>query len=431
MASDLSLLKSFVNGQGAGAQTYVTYAEDHDSNYTQIETQFNALNTEFKALGGNDSVLVLDLILEDGAATGIVGLESFASLAFITGDTQITVPQGTAYTAAQGRVRSNLSSTTLTGSGGSGTRWVALNADGTVTLETSAAQGIIDLYSVTWDGAQFTTATLSRLETVLVDADDFQDSRVQEEFGQGTDAVAPAFTYDTISQRLDDIVRIMGGDLTSGATSTPGGPAAPTLKGMAFAGTAALPGLTSGDGTTYDAASGLFTNPGSDEIGLSTNGIEAMFWDSNQNVSADSQYRFHVTTTAESIADGTSYNPVSMDAEVTDVGGWGAAPTGTWTVPTGGGGFYWISASLTFDESTSGGSQNTGTVRDIAIEVNGTVALRGKEERPPRGSGAVDNSLCVSMGVEIAAGQTIELHARQDSGGTMDADATLQAVRLW
>ncbi len=431
MANNLSLLQSFVDGEGAGAQTFVTYPENLDSNFASIETTFNVLNAEFKAFGGQDAALVNDLTLTVALTTGFVGVESFASVTFQTGDTQITIPIGTAITGS-GRIRTT-GSFQFTGSGASGTRWFALSATGVITQETAASQGILDLYSITWGGATFTTATLARLPTtsvddIIVEADDFQAARIQENFGQGSNSTLPAFTYDTITARLDDVVRIMGADLVSSqAVANSGGNAQAALNPMAFGGAVGTPGFILSDGTTYDTTTGFY-RISADVIGVATSGIEALRFDTNQNLSAGSQYRLHVTTTAEALASGTSYVATSMDTEVTDVGGWGAAPTATWTVPSGGGGFYWISGTLTFDESVGA---NAGTLRDLALEVNGTVALRGKDERAPRGSGTVDNTLSVSMGVELAAAQTVELHARQDSGSSENVDASLSIVRLW
>ena len=533
MANDLSLLKSFVDGQSAGAQTYIVYAEDLDANFTEIESQFNALNAEVRAFAGNNATLVLDMMLANGETTGIVGLDSFSPIAFITGDTQIQVPQGVAITATVGRVRSTLDPATLTGSGVSGTRWIQMDSDGTVTLETSALEGAIDLYTVNWNGSSFDTGTLLRLEEILVEADDFQDQRVQEEFGQGTDAVIPTFTYDAVSQRLADVVRIMGGELTSAAVDTPGGPTPPTLAPMAFAGTGALPGFILGDGTAYENTSGLFGTPGSGSFGFTvlattlatlaetaanepqmrfrngtvladppisftdddngigyvsadvwrliadsleaarlgnvagvvslafvgdpdtgsnpglavigdldtgllsetadnlqvmTGGITGLRQDSLQQVDNDLQFRFDVTTSAESRASGVAYVPISMDTEVTDVGGWGAAPDSTWVVPTGGAGFYQLNGYIFFDESTSA-TPNAGDQRAVSIQIDGTVVAEDRDE--PNGTSGVDHAASVSRGMELAAGAVVTLEAFQNSGNDMDLDGRLSAVKLW
>ncbi len=253
MAADLDLLTSFVNGQGAGAGSYVVYAEDLDSNFAAIQSNFNSLNQEVRSFGGNNAALSTDLILSSDPpiATGFVGADSFAPVAFLTADTQISIPLGTAFTATLGRLQSN-QPVTFTGSGASGDRFFALQGDGSITQETAALQGVMDLYSVTWDGAVFTTATLLRLEEILVDGDDFQSQRSQEEFGQGSDAAIPAFSYDQIARRFDDVVRVMGGESASADANQA------ALGPMAFAGAVATPGFIPGNGTDYEPDAGLY-----------------------------------------------------------------------------------------------------------------------------------------------------------------------------
>ena len=219
MAADLVLLKSFVDGQGIGAADYFTYAEDHDSNYTAIEAGVNAINAEVKAFAGNNAVLVLDLARSSSPArlTGFIDTTSFAPVSFISGDTQIVIPLGVALTGSFGRIET-LSVFTLTGSGGAGARFVALQENGTITLETLAVQGAMDLYSVDWDGAQFTTATLLRLQTIIPGGVDLFDQ--QSVTGVPGGAI-PAQDHDTIANRFENIERALNGLRTN---IVPGGP---------------------------------------------------------------------------------------------------------------------------------------------------------------------------------------------------------------
>lgn len=253
MAADITLLQSFVDGQGAGATGYVVYAEDLDSNFSTLQGAYNTLNAEIRAFAGNNAQLATDLILSSDPLilTGFVGADSFAPVAFLVGDTQIQIPLGVAFTDTLGRHASNIVST-FTGTGASGTRFFALQGDGSITQETAALQGVMDLYSVTWDGAVFTTASLLRLEEILVDGDDFQNQKIQEEFGQGSDSALPAFTYDQIARRIDDMVRVMAAQATSADADQA------ALNPMAFGGTVASPGFITGNGTTYEGDSGLY-----------------------------------------------------------------------------------------------------------------------------------------------------------------------------
>lgn len=272
MASNITLLKSFVDGQGAGAGTYTAYDADLDADMAAIESAFNTLAAEFRAFGGQNAALVLDLAQTATIQVGFIGALSFVNT-FAGGNTQLSITKGEAMTG-QGRVTVSTNPTVLTGSGSSGTRYVALRTTGVLTLETITSQGALDLYSVNWNGASFDTVTLARLPTVgvnniIVDADDFQAARIQENFGQGTNAVLGALTYDQISKRLDDIVRVMGARLTSSIG------AGQTLKAMAFGGSAATAGLMLSDGSTYDPTTGLFRQA-ANVLGVTVQGTEAI-----------------------------------------------------------------------------------------------------------------------------------------------------------
>lgn len=272
MAADITLLKSFVDGQGEGADVYAQYAGDLDSNFAAIEAVINQINTEIAAVGGQNAPLTLDLLTSPSSpavSTGFVDATSFQPIAFISGDTQVQIPLGVALTVA-GRIQS-IALTTLTGSGTSGTRWIALRSDGSITLETATAQGVMDLYSVTWTGAVFTPGTLTRLETILPAGHDAQNQKTQEDYGQGSDAAIPPYTYDRIADRLSDIVRVMGANLTSADA----GQAA--LNPMAFGGTVGAPGFIPGDGSTHDTTSGFYRNA-ANQIGISILGtLAALF----------------------------------------------------------------------------------------------------------------------------------------------------------
>ena len=217
MAADLVLLKSFVDGQGVGAANYFVYAEDLDSNFTSIENTVNAINQEVKGFAGQNAPLASDLIKSLAVPTGFVNVNSFTPVTFITADTQMQIPVGIAFTAPVGRVQT-FTVFTLTGSGGAGARFVALTAGGQITLETLALQQAMDLYSVDWDGAAFTTATLLRLESILPAGEDFQDSLTVVGVPGGA---IPAQTHDQIANRFENIERALNGLRTN---FVPGGP---------------------------------------------------------------------------------------------------------------------------------------------------------------------------------------------------------------
>lgn len=523
MANQISLLKSFVDGQGAGSGTYVTYTEDHDSNYTTLENTINTIIQEVNAFAGNNATLVIDLITSSSPAvgTGIVGADSFAPVAFITGNTQVQVPTGVAFTAADGRVET-AATATLTGSGASGTRYVALQSGGTLTLESATSQGIMDLYSANWNGASFDVGTLAKLPSIIVDGDDFQGQRVQEDYGQGSDAAIPPFTYEQIARRLDDVVRIMGGELTSSDANQA------ALNPMAFGGAQATPGFVIGDGTTYDATTGLYSEPASNRFGISVEadllarfeaptanepqvflragtalatppwcflsdgntgfgwvvadsfravagGVEAMrwttsagdaqasfvadpagdgsvpglavigdpntgflsqvadfvelmtggtiaqAWNANQQRNSATQGRASATAATFSVPNNAVTN-VDLTTEQYDQGAY--HDTGTnpdrMTVPTGHDGNFSVEATITFDESTSGGTPNSGD-RGLQITVNGTPVAATRTPSVAAG----DTSLSAAIGVALSAADIVRATGFQDSGGAMDASARL------
>ena len=262
MAVDLTLLTSFADGQGAGAPTYVNYAPDHDSNYTSIQSTVNQLNAEVAAIGGQSATLILDLLKSPSSpllATGFVDVTSFAPVSFLSGDTQIQIPRGVALTTV-GKVPLTATAV-LTGSGASGQRFVALQQNATVTLETLSLQGIMDLYEVTWNGAAFLPGTLDRLEDIMPGGHDFQNAKIQEDFAQGSSASVPAFSYDRIADRVGDIARILGGE----KTSVDAGQA--SLGAIAIAGSSGAPGFILGTPGGYSPTTGLYT-AGADALGI-------------------------------------------------------------------------------------------------------------------------------------------------------------------
>lgn len=273
MANDLNLLKSFVDGQGVGAANYFTYPEDFDTNFTDIENGFNQLNAEVKAFAGQNAILVQDLITSTSPSVTAGWLDSNSfGLSFITGNTQVQIGPGTAF--AGGSRIDNTTTDTFTGSGAAGTRFFALALNGTITQETVSNQAEMDLYSVNWNGSTFDTGTLVRLpdgEAIMPAGDDFQNQRIAEGDGGSGEAGIPAFTYDRIADRLTDIDRIMRGVTTSADSGQS------ALGRIAVSGSVTAPGIITGDGTNFEAATGLY-RPAADQLGVSVDGIAALIW---------------------------------------------------------------------------------------------------------------------------------------------------------
>jgi len=293
MASDLTLLDSFVDGQGAGASTYTAYAPDLDSNFAAIETTVNQINAEVKAFSGNNALLALDLMRSStpGVATGIVGAGSYAPVAFISGNTQIQAPAGISITGTSGRVETFLTST-LTGSGTSGARFVALQTGGGLTLETAAATGELDLYEINWNGASFDTGTISRLpaftgdDPIFVDGEDLQNAKLVDDISQGTSAAVPAFAYDRIDYLLEDINALLAGLPSAGSVPSKqtslgsGSPDQGAINPIAIGGSTPTPGMIIGNPTDgYRTSTGLAGDFASNSLRVTVEGILTSSWD--------------------------------------------------------------------------------------------------------------------------------------------------------
>ena len=260
MASPITLLKSFTDGQGAGAQTYVTYDGDLDSNFSILESQFNTLAAEVKASGATNAGLAFDLVQSSLPAIleGIVGFDSFHDITFPT-TTTITIPAGVAV-AAGSRIST---AETILSVGTADSWWIAVNLNGTVSLETAADQGALDIYTIDTTGlGVFTTASLTFIAEVMPAGTDFQNQRIVVDDLHGGFVGVPDYTYSVIADRLTDMHRVMIG-LTGSADADQA-----VLGGMAFNGTEALPGLSLANGTSWETTTGLYRSA-TNVLGLS------------------------------------------------------------------------------------------------------------------------------------------------------------------
>ena len=471
MAQTLNLYKSYVDGQGVGASSYIQYTQHLDADHTAIETSVNQLVSEVTGLKGPNTLLGLDLAQINDAAgpygarlEGVLGQHSLRVVINGGDPTRLDVAAGQA-------IVSNLrvaigSGIALYGSGGAGTRWVAITQGGTISLETAAGAKDLDVASVAWNGAQF-TGSVTQLAEIFADGDDSNLALDRAAVG-GATKTFPATDFRSLANRLAEIERLLAAIKTplEGATN---------LGPIAFGGAAGTPGLVLSDGSTYDLTTGLFraatnvlgiaisgtellrclatalranadgsnaapfwswvTDPDSglyriaaNRIGLATNALLGFELSDYQQPTSPTAFRFRVTTTDDTLSSSATPSAIEMDTEVTDVGGWGAAPSESWTVPTGGAGFYVLTGHLYFDESTSA-TPNVGTVRRAQLEVAGTVLADALVE--PQDTANEDTSLVVAALAQLAAGQAVRLFGAQDSGNDMTVDGHLAACRLW
>ncbi len=199
-----SYFTDFAGGQGAGISNYFDYPDDHDTNATVVKATINQMIDEISALSGPNAVVSLDLVLWDDADNpisgaeqneGVVGAASYE--VSVEGGGTLKVKKGQAFVVGQ-RVSIPSTLTGLTSSGGSGTRWVAIDANGVVSIQDLAAQKALDIASVTWNGTIF-TGTPTHLADVFFDGDSWAELRDRTAAGTSF----PAVTFRRVSERFE------------------------------------------------------------------------------------------------------------------------------------------------------------------------------------------------------------------------------------
>jgi hypothetical protein len=522
--------EDFDGGQGAGAATYVTYAQDLDTNFSAIRSTVDAIIDEVSAFTGQNSLLQVDLLagVSSGSVTavvrslsdGIVGARSFLATR-ITANTQLQVNAGVAF--ANG-ARIQTVQFIVTSSGSAGTRYVALNADGTLSVQTTASTGVLDLYTISWSGTIF-DADPVRSALYYPDGDDFQDALTVVGLASGAIPVNNSSTFtsaarrhERLADRFENLERSLNGLRTS---LVPGGTA---LGPISIPGSETTPGIVTGNGTTVDTGTGFFrqaanvlgfsasaterwrTNsqgilfnqdgtagapvlsrvsdlntglffsagdqvdlaaggasavravfsasiarahlsaqgtaaapdlswigdpdtgfyrPTTDQAAVTTAGVQAARWESNQQLHQDAAYRVRATrTTAQSLTSGANTAVNFTGTDTFDVGAMhdpgGGSPQNV-TVPGAGNGLYHVSARVRFAANVTG-------YRLIEIRVGGTVQT---EVRVPA-TATLQTSICVSDTLELANSDVVTITAEQASGGALDIEDAVVAVhRLW
>jgi hypothetical protein len=487
MATPLNLLKAFATGNASGDITnYFTYAPDHDSNYTSIEATVNQLIAELLAVQGPNAALFAQVLeLTDPLYLGvdtdsIVGEHSYR-VTIGAPTTELDVSAGVAIVNG---IKVSLASPgmSIVGPGGaSAWHYVALDANGIPSIEVLPGLQVLDVARVQWTtGAPGSYGgTVFQESEVSFDGDEFARMRRRAIAGDPTTPTFPAldqaggspFTRNAFrhfADRVRDIENILAGVKVGQQDGT-------TLGAIIAAGNAAAPGIATLFGGTYYLGTGIFpaaanalgvsiagtellrflasairanadgsnTAPfysfvndagmgayriANDRLGFATNQVLGLELSDYQQPTSPTAFRFRVTTAAEPLSSSAGPSAISMDAEVTDVGGFGTAPTASWVVPTGGAGFYFLGAHCYFDESSSA-TPNVGVVRRTQITVQGTVVA--DELGEPQDTANEDTAQSVATCAQLAAGDAIQLRAAQDSGNNMNVNGHLAAVRIW
>lgn len=167
MAQTITLLKDFAGGQGGGASSYVTYADDFDSNFTSIETAVNQLVNEVKSTLSVNSLFTNDILqfndpLRAGGTVlqGVIGNHSY-SVSVGAPTTQLDVTAGSAMVNNL-RVSSDVTQNVV-GTGPSDSYWIILDTGGALRIEQESATPTVTANEVviavaTWNGSAWTEA---------------------------------------------------------------------------------------------------------------------------------------------------------------------------------------------------------------------------------------------------------------------------------
>ena len=174
--------------------------------------------------------------------------------------------------------------------------------------------------------------------------------------------------------------------------------------------------------------------PADDTLALSTAGVKAIEIGPTGIITFPLQPRVRVRrSTVYTIADGdvSGNDDIDWEIEEEDVGGmWAIGSPDEIVVPTGGDGWYLITLSIKFDESTSTGIPNDGTGRGSGISINGTLSNPIMGFNLPHTEPNRDTVLHTSMGRDLVATDIIRGVAFQNSGGTMGMFGTMTAVKV-
>lgn len=400
MATKLSLLKSFQTGQGGGISTYTTYPNDHDSNYTEIESTVNQIVDELAAARLADATIPLDILISDAveAATSPAVRGRFAPWeARITRNdptnTILTVSDGRIYAGGQ---RIDVQGTTFSSTRANGLWYVACDATGLLTLTLTPGTGVVDLASVTVAANLFTTPN-----TDLLSPD-----------GTRTPLVS-GNTVNVIPHRTD-----FAGGLVGNST--------PSIR------LASNTGVLQDAGFSHQGVASRFAwisqKDGGEATGTAV--IAAHFREFGQLMLLEQSRVQALRTTNQAVATGATFVAVSWDAPVANADNqrtwrrepqayfanpWISAAGAVLTVPADADvdGTYLWTAHITLATTAATGyveariRATNGTATDIALARVG-VASTG------------DTTICLSGMMDLQLSDTVEVQVRHGDAGSIN-----------
>ena len=422
---------SFSDGEGLGASSFFNYSPNIDINFAAIADSVNSLVDEVRGVQGPNQTLILDaMVLDDptgvGATTSVlVGTDSYAA-SFVS-TTRVDVTAGVAVVASNKLASSSgtvmLAPRLGTNDGGTWWDYIALDANGEITINTAQASQALDVWRVEVNAGG--TAFVDNFEKMgtwqyAIDGDAWVEMSDATGLGGTT---FPQVLSDEPKVRINQMARLLSG-FTTDLQPTPATIGPLVIPG----GTEALPGLVLGDGSgTNDLDSG-FRRIAADRLGYSAAGTLALEVDAAGQLDLITNFRVKGRrTAAQTIADGGALTSVVFSAaDDFDIGAWHAADE-NFTVPTDGGGVYVITAAIEWAEAIT-------NIRDITVEIQlgGTLITGGKSSA--RLEIGEDHASTVTVVSVLAAANVVRVQVSQDdivgALGLDVIDATLSIVKV-
>lgn len=160
----ITLVKDF-----SGSSTYI---QDHEDNYTAIESSINTL--EGAAAGQNSLIAVPEGLREIFDRDGVIGKDSYLITAGVKSGDNLGVPAGAAWISNTLRTKSSSDTISLSSFTATGTLYLNVASDGTANVTDTS--GDDSVYSFTWTPSTSTVSSVTYLVDILFDGDDYNNS---------------------------------------------------------------------------------------------------------------------------------------------------------------------------------------------------------------------------------------------------------------
>lgn len=388
-------LLDFANGQGVGRSAYSSYPPDLDTNFGLIRISLNQLIDEVNASRLIDNTLALDALTTALHRSALAGYGRFSpSEARVTfSGANVTVSSGRIYV---GR-KITVTGATLGGTGSAGSRYVAVNEGGILSIATTSGTSLYDIAEMTWNGSAFTAI-----------ADDMLDPSANA----GKIPLASGDVANFITHRTDGAGALVGLE-------------DPSIRCVGNTGTLQDGGLAhAGSASRFSWVSRRATAEGSGAA------VQAATFHELGQLRLHEQARAIATGTAVAGGTGGSLAALNLDTAIrrepaTYIANPFITPTANaMTCPTGGAydGTYVASGWVLFPS----GTYTYPIAADIVM--NGVSIARARVGIATGGESG-DAILSLSGLGELAASQTVQIRATH-AGGAITVDARLGIFML-